>query len=395
MSAQGSARAQAAELNERALADLKAKRFDEAILTLEKACRMESSEPVLQANLASALRQRAQHARDDVRFYTALQDAERALGLAPDDPCGVALVTELRLKLIGVQAARATLQAAPTVLKEPIVLVASARVAYEEDALSEAVQDLASALEERGENAVQPRAALERLLQRWRAEAQVEQTSLRHAAGSFCVKVPSAAFSAMGEQVLRTAQTVASRLESTLGPRPERTLFIVLLESEGWKQLQRGPEWSGGVFDGRIRIPLSQIEAHPDELVRTLSHEMVHWFVRSISPECPLWLNEGLAQIHEPASTPDAAAIQALKKRPWQALATWPEQWTNLDRDEAAELYLRSRCFVQWLVRAEGMPRVLDYLRVVRKGSGRNDAFASVFQRSLAEAEAAFLREWR
>lgn len=393
--AQENPRDRAAALNDRALAAMKDGRFDEAIRDLEEACRIEVKEPVLRANLASVLCRRSDRARESFRLREALGDAERALALDGAESGVVARVAELRLKLEGVQSARATLRAVPSVAREPVVLLASARISYEEDALDEAVQELEQALELDAAHALRPRDALVRLLERWKCESEVERFALRHVAGSFCVKVPSKQWSARGESVLREVQRVAVGLETSFGPRPERVLYVVLLDEAGWKKLGRGPEWSGGVFDGRVRIPLQQVEAAGADLSRTLTHEMVHWFVRSLAPDCPLWLNEGLAQHHESGSGPPAADLTALKQKPWRPLASLPGEWTKLESEEASALYRASHGFTSWLIAREGMPRVLGWLQVLGRGAGEKDPFALSFGRTLAEAETEYLAQLR
>ncbi len=393
--AQETPRDRAAALNDRALAAMKDGHLDEAIRDLEEACRIEEKEPVLRANLASVLCRRCDRSRDAFQLREALADAERALGLDAVEPGIVARVAELRLKLQGVQSARATLRVAPSVAKEPVVLLASARISYEEDALDEAVQELERALELDTALALRPRDALLRLLERWRREAEVERFAFRHVAGAFSVKVPSKEWSTRGESVLREVQRIAAGLEASFGPRPERVLYVVLLDEAGWKKLERGPEWSGGVFDGRVRIPLQHVERVDANLSRTLTHEMVHWFVRSLAPECPLWLNEGLAQHHECGSGPSAAETAELKQGTWRSLSTLPGEWMKLGSAEAAGLYRASHAFTSWLVEREGMPKVLGWLQAIGKGAADEDPFAATFGRTLAEAEVAFLAELR
>lgn len=393
--AQESARERAAALNDRALTAMKEGNLDEAIRDLEEACRIEVKEPVLKANLASVLCRRSDRFRDGFRLRDALHDAERALTLDAEDAGVVARVAELRLKLQGVQAARATLRAAASKAAAPVVLLASARVAHEEDVLDEAVRDLEQALELDVTGELRPRDVLLRLLERWKREAEVERFALRHAAGSFCVKVPSKEWSARGESVLREAQRIANTLEASFGPRPERVLYIVLLDEAGWKKLERGPEWSGGVFDGRVRIPLQHVERADAELSRTLTHEMVHWFVRSLAPECPLWLNEGLAQHHERGGGPSGEELAEVKKALWRPLASVPGEWMKLGADEAAGLYRASHAFTSWLIEHEGMRRVLGFLQSLGSRAADKDPFTVTFERTLAEAEKAFLSELR
>lgn len=53
----------------------------------------------------------------------------------------------------------------------------------------------------------------------------------------------------------------------------------------------------GGLFDGKIHIPLGDYGANEEKIKHVVFHEYTHAVVYRLSPACPLWLNEGLAQL--------------------------------------------------------------------------------------------------
>jgi len=55
------------------------------------------------------------------------------------------------------------------------------------------------------------------------------------------------------------------------------------------------PEWSGGRYDGKIRIPIFDRKQPVARTRQVFAHELVHACLANIGP-WPSWLHEGLAQ---------------------------------------------------------------------------------------------------
>jgi tetratricopeptide (TPR) repeat protein len=76
---------------------------------------------------------------------------------------------------------------------------------------------------------------------------------------------------------------------------PDRRIVVLIYTPQGFKQVRRGPEWSIGAYDGKIRVPYPQAD-----LAATLVHEFTHALVHDLTGNrCPRWLNEGLAEYQE------------------------------------------------------------------------------------------------
>jgi len=59
------------------------------------------------------------------------------------------------------------------------------------------------------------------------------------------------------------------------------------------------PDWTGALFDGKIRIPLNVMKEWPKHR-GTLAHELAHAFLHSMARgQVPIWFDEGVAQILE------------------------------------------------------------------------------------------------
>jgi tetratricopeptide (TPR) repeat protein len=82
---------------------------------------------------------------------------------------------------------------------------------------------------------------------------------------------------------------------------PSQPIEVILYASERFRDaVVKGPEWAAGIFDGRIRVPLST-DFRADQKIHleaVLRHELVHALLaeRSDHRALPVWFEEGLAQ---------------------------------------------------------------------------------------------------
>ena len=158
-----------------------------------------------------------------------------------------------------------------------------------------------------------------------------------------------------------------------------------------------------------------------DGLRRTLQHEAFHQFAfNTISPNLPVWLNEGLAQMFEegiwtgnsfwigqapPRRIRQLQADMANQKIvDFQAPARMtPEQWAaNLtgDHDLGATQYNQSWAMVYFLVQAKGADgkekfrgRLLNMLRLLHDGKDGDEAFREAFSDNITGFQDRFT-EW-
>ena len=152
------------------------------------------------------------------------------------------------------------------------------------------------------------------------------------------------------------------------------------------------PEWLGGQFDGKIRVPLPN-EQFDQAMVRNiLFHEYTHALIHDLTKgRCPTWLNEGLAE-HEgrtQASRPLHLLARAYEA---QQLVPWAELSDHISPALAAEevglAYEQSYTIVAYLVNRYGFWRVRKLLQAIAGGQPWEEATAEVFRRKLPRLEA-------
>lgn len=182
------------------------------------------------------------------------------------------------------------------------------------------------------------------------------------------------------------------------GRRPveagEGRIEVILYDAEGFDSVTGLGDWAGGVFDGKIRVPVEDLrsELRFARVKSVLRHETAHAFSHSIGGAAvPSWLNEGVAQwLEEPARRESAVEI-ARAKLGASALFPLSRLDGNLvgweDRAEVARAYDQALAFVDHLSVQYGADLVFSMIAACREG-GVGGAAEHFRERTLVELDA-------
>ena len=144
-------------------------------------------------------------------------------------------------------------------------------------------------------------------LAEWKKETAAHRAFEEERYDRFRVMFEGRAEQATASQAVAILNRAFWRIGEKLGSFPSETIVTVLYTEQQFRDITRAPEWSGGQYDGRIRIPVAGASRSPELFERVLVHELTHAMLDAIAGRrVPSWLNEGLAQYFE-GSDRDAA----------------------------------------------------------------------------------------
>lgn len=181
----------------------------------------------------------------------------------------------------------------------------------------------------------------------------------------------------------RVLEEEYSRLRKELGLAPFRLAVIVYAEGS-FKRIAGRQEWTFGLYDGRIRLRLEDMET--DRMAPILSHELAHAFLKEMfGPRVPVWVHEGFAQAHEPPHemTPrERDLLQGVTSGTAWVPLKWLDrrfqQPSNLGDVERA--YAQSKWVVSKLIGRFGMPKFRQFLNGLKSGKPVDQAFERAFK---------------
>jgi len=231
-------------------------------------------------------------------------------------------------------------------------------------------------------------------LERIRREHKAEKDFNREVTSHFLIKYEGREKIEAGRIVLRILEDAYGDIGRPLSYYPSQEIQVILYSSQQFQEVTDAPGWSGGVYDGKIRLPIGGIEAETPGLRKLLYHEYTHAVVRAITPRVPTWLNEGLAQYFEGREI-TAPQREALKRIAGAGLLpglpSLEGSFMGLGGNQAAHAYLFSLSVVRYMVDQYGMYRIKTVLEELAAGAGINKAVSSGIMISYEELD----RGWR
>jgi len=222
-------------------------------------------------------------------------------------------------------------------------------------------------------------------LDAWRKEAALHGRFGQKLGDHFTVLFEGPAEAALAERAVALLEAAYWRIGTALYTYPADVITVVLYTREQFRDITQSPDWAGGAFDGRIRVPVQGALENPREFERVLSHELTHAFVRSIAPRgVPVWLNEGLAVRFEGRDL--SKELELVRRAPAPVgLPRLAQPFAKLSGAEARLAYAESAAAARALLDQAGAPAVVNLLEAVGRGTGFEEAFLRYIQIPFAD----------
>jgi tetratricopeptide (TPR) repeat protein len=223
-------------------------------------------------------------------------------------------------------------------------------------------------------------------LEAWRKEATLHSGFHRRLANHFTVLFEGPAEAELADRAVAVLEAAYLRIGTALFTYPTEVITVVLYTREQFHDVTQSPEWAGGAYDGRIRVPVQGALANPAEFERVLTHEFTHALVHSIAPRgVPFWLDEGLAVRFE-GSQPERGRTRVRMAPALIPLPRLERSFAALSAPEAELAYAQSAVAVQAMFEQAGGAAIVSLLEAIGSGT----AFPDAFQRTMLISYADF-----
>ena len=212
-------------------------------------------------------------------------------------------------------------------------------------------------------------------LEHWRKDVRFSERMYESRGSHFRVLFEGPADQAMARRAVEYLEAAYWRIGAALTTYPQDTTTVVLYTIQQFRDITRAPDWSGGVYDGQIRVAVKGALDRPEELERVLAHEFVHAVVAQTGgPHVPLWLNEGLATLFEPGGIEWARAV--LEDAPGRiGLERLHGSFRRFEGAAVTVAYAESAVAVRRMIDLRGAASVMTLLQDLQHGVPFESAF--------------------
>jgi len=248
------------------------------------------------------------------------------------------------------------------------------------------------------------------LLDRWTIEGRWAAAFRSMDRGAFVVRIdpelPAArvdsalALLEIARRDVAEALALSSLPARIAGAGGRRRIPVVLYSSDKFYKATGSRHWVGGYFDGQLKLPVpggtpgraAADDPKEREFREAVRHEMAHLGVREIGPECPNWLNEGLAQYLE--RTVDSSHLRELLRAGAARRVRFQDVparlWEIDDEALARWTYLQGLGFVSFLAEKYQPFRLGLCLHAMREEGSVGRGFEVTYGETLEALEKAF-----
>ena len=342
---------------------------DKAIEQLEKAYSLFATDQRLKHNLAAAYSTRGQQLLDRKAYDDAAGEFEKAAGLYPNEPRfallrGVSLVLGKRY-----DAGRYELERSRSLGGDTAeALYFLGRIHYENGETEQALP-----LWEKAATLATADPFLAKVLDRMRREQAVEERMVRGHSSRFVVSYDTGTTrTGIALDILDVLEHHYNSVGADLAYYPEARVPLILYTKQEYREVTHSPTWSGGLYDGKIRLPVGGLAEITPRLRATLRHEYTHAVIRDMTKDnCPTWLNEGIAEFqgrqeYNPPLTELPRAVREGRLLPLRSLE---QGLSTLSDREVALAYEQSYALINFMVTSYGWHRVQAILLALGSGA--------------------------
>ena len=381
----------AGDYNARGVEYYNAGRWDEAIAYFERAYELVPGHATVRRNLCNVHQSRANELAKAADFKAAAEHLEVAISVDPENPSPLTQLGSYYLRLDMVNDAVFRLEEALELAPEDLNVHELLGDAYYKD------NDLPSA-RVHWEWVLQQalnRPNLAKKIAKATREEAVEQdfsrSDSRHFRLNFPPGTPRRSLGRVLAHLERAYFEVGRKFGGVFPPTP---IQVIVYNTKGFADVTQQGEHVGGLYDGKIRIPLLDMAGNTlddEELKRRLFHEYTHVVVRYLAANnVPWWLNEGLAETFSREFGPHQTALLEQADEQGALFALSDLEGSQLNRLDVASLHLaycQSHATVHYLWSRFGQRVLRAMMSSLAEGLEPEEALRTHYRRDYRKLE--------
>ena len=220
------------------------------------------------------------------------------------------------------------------------------------------------------------------LAEKARRESAVESRMEKGYRSMFEISYDEGSQSDLADGVLKALESAYNRVGADLFLYPSVRTPVILYTRKDYRNLTASPEWSGGLYDGKIRLPIGGAAEITPMLRGVLFHEYTHVVVRELTRgNCPSWLNEGLAEVEgrKEYDSPMTALEGVVKTGAFLPFTSLEKSLASLNGNDALLAYQQGYAMVRFMISAYGWHKVREILVNLGRGMTIEAAIAKTF----------------
>jgi len=230
-----------------------------------------------------------------------------------------------------------------------------------------------------------------------RREEKIESRMEKGYSSMFSISYEGGTTSDLATAILETLETAFNRVGSDLTYYPVTHIPVILYTRKDYRSVTAGPVWSGGLYDRKVRLPIGGTSELTPPLKGLLFHEYTHVVVGELTKgNCPVWLNEGLAEIEgrREYDSPLSELAGAVKTNRLLAITELEKSFASLNPKDAALAYQQSYALVRFMIASYGWYKIRDLLDNLGRNMKIDVAIASAFADFGLDYQG-IVREWQ
>ena len=225
-------------------------------------------------------------------------------------------------------------------------------------------------------------------------EAKVEDSFNNKEGAHFNVKYEGGESDVAGHVVAIILEEAYQKVGSDLGFYPDDSITTILYSAEQFMDVTRAPAWSGGIYDGKIRIPVGGLRERTDVLEKVIFHEYTHAVVHRMGGgRVPVWLNEGIAQYEEGRNGGRDDLFRYLASAENLVPLKYLEgSFMGLNQEQAILAYGEALSAVKYIMDEYGTGMLTRLVSGYKDGKDSDAAIKDTFQMTYKEFQESWIR---